>query len=106
MWLPCRGLMLRSPPYLLAVVRVVAEAQAAVVGDLRQVFIVKFFQAYVLRRPAEETRSESKDRAWGELAGLGAGPGSRSREGTWDTQLLDPRVSTAPNSQIHLLLSL
>lgn len=94
------------PPYLLAVVRVIAEAQATVIGDLRQVFIIKFFQAYVLRRPGEETRSESKDRAPGELATLGAVPGSRSQEGTWETQLLDPRVSPAPNSQIHVLLSL
>lgn len=44
-------------------VRVIAEAQATVVSDLRQIFIVKFFQAYVLGRPEEETRSESKDRA-------------------------------------------
>lgn len=60
---PVRGLWAPSPPHLLAVVRVIAEAQATVVGDLRQVFIVKFFQTYVLGRPGEETRSESKDRA-------------------------------------------
>jgi hypothetical protein len=38
------------------VVRVVAKAQATVVRDLRQVFIIKFFQAYVLGRPEEEAR--------------------------------------------------
>lgn len=58
-----RGFYAPVPPHLLAVVRVIAEAQATVICDLRQVFIVKFFQAYVLRRPGEETRSESKDRA-------------------------------------------
>lgn len=89
------------PPYLLAVVRVIAKAQATVICDLRQVFIVKFFQAYVLRRPGEETQSESKDRA-----PLGALPGSRSQEGPWETQHLDRRVSRAPNFQIHVLLSL
>lgn len=87
-------------------VRVIAEAQATVIGDLRQVFIIKFFQAYVLRRPGEETRSESKDRAPRELATVGAVPGSQSQEGTWETQLLDTKVSTAPDSQIHVLLSL
>lgn len=87
-------------------VRVIAEAQATVIGDLRQVFIVKFFQAYVLRRPGEETRSESKDRAPGRAGntgcpGWGLGPG-----GAMGNQLLDPRVSTAPNFQIHVLRSL
>ena len=43
-------------PHLLTVVRVVAKAQATVVRDLRQVFIIKFFQAYVLGRPEEEAR--------------------------------------------------
>lgn len=51
------------PSHLLTVVRVIAEAQATVVSDLRQVLVVEFFQAYVLGRPEEETRSESKDRA-------------------------------------------
>lgn len=57
--------LLRCPPapHLLAVVRVVAEAQAAVIGDLRQVFVVELLQADVLRRPGEQTRSDSKDRA-------------------------------------------
>lgn len=49
--------------HLLAVVGVVAEAQATVIGDLRQVFIVKFLQADVLGRPGEQTGSDSKDRA-------------------------------------------
>lgn len=43
-------------PHLLAVVRIVAKAQSTVVRDLRQVFIIKFFQAYVLGRPEEGAR--------------------------------------------------
>lgn len=43
-------------PHLLTVVGIVAEAQATVIGDLRQVFVVKFFQAYVLGRPGEEAQ--------------------------------------------------
>jgi hypothetical protein len=45
------------------VVRVIAEAQTAVISDLRQIFIVKFLQAYVLWRPGEESKDRAPERA-------------------------------------------
>lgn len=58
MWTSC-SLRSYTPspfPHLLAVIRVVAKAQATVIRDLRQVFIIKFFQTYVLGRPEEDAR--------------------------------------------------
>lgn len=77
-------------PHLLAVVRVIAEAQATVIGDLRQVLIIKFFQAYVLRRPG---RGDQGQKA---RTGLPREPPNLDSLPAWmlalrrDPQLLDP----------------
>lgn len=74
-------LSLESPqplPHLLAVVRVIAEAQATVIGDLRQVFIVKFFQAYVLGRPGGDQGQRARAGLLREPPTLNSPPGSLS----------------------------
>lgn len=84
-------------------VRVVAEAQTTVIGDLRQIFIIKFFQTYVLWRPGEESKDRAPERATN--PGL---PGQelvlrRGQERHPPPQLIGPVISRAPNSQTCIL---